>query len=138
MPMPICEPQLHRIIRKAGLTPWPRLFHNLRATRQTELNEQFPAHVVCAWIGNTEKVAQNHYLQVTDDQRERLVRRDGHRPAVASSRIQSTCPPVRCRGHLGRAGARRGTNTDVYLSSYRFHWVLPTSCLLRPPPLDYR
>ena len=58
--------QLQRIIRKAGLTPWPRLFHNLRATRQTELAECFPAHVVCAWIGNTERVAQNHYLQVTD------------------------------------------------------------------------
>lgn len=58
--------QFERIIRKAGLTPWPRLFHNLRATRQTELNERFPGHVVCAWIGNTEKVAQNHYLQVTD------------------------------------------------------------------------
>jgi hypothetical protein len=58
--------QLQRIIRKSGLTAWPRLFHNLRATRQTELAEQFPAHVVCAWIGNTERVAQNHYLQVTD------------------------------------------------------------------------
>ncbi len=58
--------QLQRIIGKAGLTPWPRLFHNLRATRQTELAEHFPGHVVCAWIGNTEKVAQNHYLQVTD------------------------------------------------------------------------
>jgi hypothetical protein len=58
--------QLQRIIHKAGLTPWPRLFHNLRATRQTELAEHFPAHVVCAWIGNTERVAQNHYLQVTD------------------------------------------------------------------------
>ena len=58
--------QFHRIIRKAGLTPWPRSFHNLRATRQTELAELFPAHVVCAWIGNTERVAENHYLQVTD------------------------------------------------------------------------
>ncbi len=59
--------QLQRIIRRAGLTPWPRLFHNLRATRQTELAELFPGHVVCAWIGNTERVAQNHYLQVTDE-----------------------------------------------------------------------
>ena len=58
--------QLHRIIRKAGLTPWPRPFHNLRSTRQTELTEQCPAHVVCSWIGNTERVAANHYLQTTD------------------------------------------------------------------------
>jgi integrase len=59
--------RLHRIILKTGMKPWPRLFHNLRATRQTELTERFPAHVVAAWIGNTERVAQNHYLQVTDE-----------------------------------------------------------------------
>jgi integrase len=58
--------QFQRIIRRAGLTPWPRLFHNLRSTRQTELAENFPSHVVCAWIGNTERVAENHYLQTTD------------------------------------------------------------------------
>jgi integrase len=58
--------RFERIIRRAGLTPWPRLFHNLRGTRQTELAERFPAHVVCQWIGNSERVAQNHYLQTTD------------------------------------------------------------------------
>src|SRR5665213_3778091 len=65
--------QFTRIIRRAGLTPWPRLFHNLRATRQTELSETFPAHVVCQWIGNTERVAQNHYLQTTDAHFEKAV-----------------------------------------------------------------
>jgi integrase len=44
---------LNRIIGPAGLEPWPRLFQNLRATRETELNEIFPTHVVCAWLGNT-------------------------------------------------------------------------------------
>ena len=59
--------QLERIIRKAGLEPWPKLFHNLRATRETELAESFPLHVVCAWIGNSQPIAAKHYLQVTDD-----------------------------------------------------------------------
>jgi hypothetical protein len=59
--------QLGRIIRRAGLTPWPKLFHNLRATRETELAERYPIHVVCAWIGNSAVVAQKHYLQVTED-----------------------------------------------------------------------
>jgi integrase len=54
-----------RIISRAGLEPWPKLFHNLRSSRQTELAETFPAHVVCAWLGNTQAVAQAHYLQVT-------------------------------------------------------------------------
>jgi integrase len=59
--------QLHRIIRRAGLEPWLKTFQNLRATRQTELEEQFPTHVVCAWLGNSERVARRNYLQVTED-----------------------------------------------------------------------
>ena len=58
--------QLERIIRKAGLEPWPKLFQNLRATRETELAESYPLHVVCEWIGNSQIVAARHYLQVTD------------------------------------------------------------------------
>jgi len=59
--------QLHRIIRRAGLEPWPKVFQNLRSTRETELAEQFPMHVVCAWIGNSQPVAAKHYLQLTDE-----------------------------------------------------------------------
>jgi len=43
------------------------LFHNLRATRQTELEDQFPSHVVCAWLGNSRAVAREHYLRANDD-----------------------------------------------------------------------
>ncbi len=59
--------QFLRILRRAGLTPWPKLFQNLRATRETELAEIWPEHVACAWIGNSRMVARQHYLQVTDD-----------------------------------------------------------------------
>ena len=34
--------------------------------RETELAEQFPIHVVCNWICNSQAVATKHYLQVTD------------------------------------------------------------------------
>lgn len=59
--------QLMRIIRRAQLKPWPRLFQNLRSSRETELAERWPLHVVCAWIGNSQLVAAKHYLQVTED-----------------------------------------------------------------------
>lgn len=59
--------QLQRIINKAGLKPWPKLFNALRATRATELENQFPSHVVSAWMGHGEDVKRKHYLQVTDD-----------------------------------------------------------------------
>ena len=63
--------RMARIIRRAGLSPWPKLFQNLRSTRQTELTETYPAHVVCAWLGNSEAVARKHYLQVTEDHMQR-------------------------------------------------------------------
>ena len=59
--------QFHRIIRKAAYEPWPKLFQNLRSTRDTELADRFPLHVVTAWIGNSELVAAKHYLQLTDE-----------------------------------------------------------------------
>jgi integrase len=59
--------QAHRIIRRAGIEPWPKLFQNLRSTRETELAETFPIHVVCRWIGNSQPVAAKHYLQLTDE-----------------------------------------------------------------------
>jgi integrase len=59
--------QFLRILAKAGIEPWPKLFQNLRSSRQTELTESWPAHVVCAWIGNSEVVARDHYLQITDE-----------------------------------------------------------------------
>ncbi len=57
---------LIKIIERAGLMPWEKTFHNLRASRQTELAEDHPIHVVCAWIGNSVKIAKKHYLMVRD------------------------------------------------------------------------
>jgi len=45
--------QLQNIVRRAGMEPWPKIFHNLRASRETELASEFPIHVVCSWIGNS-------------------------------------------------------------------------------------
>ena len=58
--------QFERIIRRAGLQPWPRLFHNLRASRETELAQEYPVHVVTAWLGNSPRIAMKHYLMTTE------------------------------------------------------------------------
>lgn len=52
---------LTKIMKRAGVTPWPRLFHNMRATRETELLAIFPCKDVCDWIGNSQAVAMKHY-----------------------------------------------------------------------------
>ena len=69
--------QLLRIVEKAGLECWPKLWQNLRSTRETELTDDFPLHVVSAWIGNSAQVAVKHYLQVTDEHFDRAA----HNPA---------------------------------------------------------
>ncbi len=50
-----------RIIKNAGLVPWERLFQNLRASRASELADQYPGFVAAAWLGHSEEVAKGHY-----------------------------------------------------------------------------
>jgi integrase len=59
--------QLERIIRRAGLNTWPKLFQNLRSSRATELAREFPAHVAATWLGHSTLVANKHYWQVTEE-----------------------------------------------------------------------
>lgn len=59
--------RLEVLIERAGLKLWPRITHNLRASRQTELERNNPTHVVCAIMGNTPSVAHRHYLQTNVD-----------------------------------------------------------------------
>jgi len=40
----------------------------MRASRQTELQRDFPIHVVCSWQGNSPRIAQQSYLRVTEDE----------------------------------------------------------------------
>lgn len=53
--------------RTAGVQPWPKIWHNLRAACRTDLEEQFPAHVCDCWLGHSTRVAKDHYLRVTPD-----------------------------------------------------------------------
>ena len=63
---------MNRIIKRAGLEPWPKTFQNLRSTRETELFKLTGnIKAVCTWIGNSPDVALKHYAQITEaDQRE--------------------------------------------------------------------
>lgn len=55
-----------KIIARAGETPWPRLFHNMRASCATDWAERFPPHAVANWLGHSPLVAAQHYLQTRD------------------------------------------------------------------------
>ena len=73
-----------KIVDRAGLEPWPRLFHNLRASCESDLAREYPITTVCKWIGNTVSIAARHYVQVTDADFQR------------ASRIDSKARKLRC------------------------------------------
>ena len=58
--------QLERFLARAGLTPWPRLVHNLRASRESELLREYDLATVCKSIGNSPAVAAKHYATSID------------------------------------------------------------------------
>jgi len=59
--------QLNRILTRAELKLWPKLFQNLRSSCETDLVERFPLHAVTKWLGNSVSVAQKHYLQTAEE-----------------------------------------------------------------------
>ena len=98
---------MHKIIIRAGLKPWPKVFQNLRATRATELVDQFPAHVATAWLGHSEKVARKHYRQVTDD----------HFAAAISQSAANALQTLRARGNLGALNQTQKAKKPLDLES---------------------
>ncbi|MDG1896533.1 MAG: hypothetical protein P8J37_16645 [Fuerstiella sp.] len=60
-------PTLQRIIKRAGLKVWPKAWQNMRASRATELENEFGTHKTTQWCGHTEKIAEAHYWMVTAD-----------------------------------------------------------------------
>lgn len=55
-----------KVIERAGVEPWPRLFQNLRASCETDWVQKYPAHVCAKWLGHSPMIAAQHYLQVRD------------------------------------------------------------------------
>ena len=59
---------LKKIIEAAGLVPWAKLFHNMRASCETQwLKEGARADLVANWIGHSVKVQNLNYVQHTDE-----------------------------------------------------------------------
>lgn len=55
-----------RLLKRASVKPWPRLFQNLRSSCETDWCERFPAHVAASWVGHSTTIAAKHYLQTRD------------------------------------------------------------------------
>ena len=79
---------LQTACRTASVTPWPKLWHNLRASCRTDLEERFPGHVCDVWLGHSARVARDHYLRVTPDH---------WATATAAGSVPEELPPKRAR-----------------------------------------
>jgi integrase len=93
------NPQLGRIIKNAGLKAWPKRWQNLRATRATELEREFPSHVVTGWCGHTARIAEQHYWMTTEDDFQRAATMKGaalalQHPVAEGSLGQKPEPPA--------------------------------------------
>ncbi|MFN9510820.1 MAG: hypothetical protein ACK6AO_17560 [Planctomycetota bacterium] len=49
---------------RAGVTPWPKLWQNLRSSAATDLARSVPSHIAASICGHTEEVAKEHYWKV--------------------------------------------------------------------------
>lgn len=94
-----------KIIHRAGLEPWPKLFVNLRASAATDLVERFPAHVANSWMGRCESVAREHYRQVTDGHFERATHGSALQNALQQAQER--------RGNGSQLGLAENENTPV-------------------------
>ena len=102
-----------KIIKRAGLVAWPRVWHNLRSSCQTELTESFPSHVVTAWLGNSERIAEKHYLQVLDSQFEKAASAD-----CMHSCMQNGVETVGKAQHTEQAGNKKAPVLQGLAASY--------------------
>ena len=100
-----------KILKRAGLKPWPKLLQNLRSTRETELAETFPLHAVTAWLGNSQLVAAKHYLQLRDEHFQRAA--DG----AESPPVDILVDTQACE--TGKTGAKPKNKTREKTSVFR-------------------
>jgi hypothetical protein len=63
-----------KLVRRAGLTAWPRLFQNLRSSLETDLVQDHPIHVVTAWVVVAPRIALGHYPQPVEGDFEKDIR----------------------------------------------------------------
>ena len=83
---------LIRIIERAGVESYVKPYHTLRSSCQTELVNTFPDFAVAKWLGNSVRVADKHYLRMTDDLMKRAAGVDSE---AAQNAAQSASEPSR-------------------------------------------
>ncbi len=115
-----------KIIEAAGLTVWPKLIQNLRASCETDwLDAGNPAHVVARWIGHSVKVQNDNYAQVDDHHFEQFNERAKQErlapPVAPKTRKEGRNGEPTKRTNPAKLNVLRGSSEDF--GSLRFDQV---------------
>lgn len=108
---------MYHLCSKAKIEPRPRIFQNLRSTRQTILEQFYPRGTVCAWMGNTEEITETHYIQEMEDFREQAASCPTIAPTLTPDSVHHpgtkaenpTRFPTRAPEELARIGKTAGS-----------------------------
>lgn len=103
-----------KIIARAGEKPWPRLFHNMRASCATDWVERFPAHAVAAWLGHSPLIAAQHYLQIRDAHFDMAT---GVEPGGAQSGAPAARKAAQHPTAAVRAGSRESSDAPCFVGT---------------------
>jgi integrase len=97
----------HRIIHKAGVKPWPKLFVNCRSSIATDWHAAVPVATASQWLGHSPGVGLRHYSQAQSDQHFRVVTQApaewlhqwSHSGAISTSQQESKPAAFAKNGH---------------------------------------
>jgi len=87
-----------KYILMAGETPWPKPFHAMRASLETDLlNEgKVKPHTIARWMGHSIQIALKHYARIKDD--DFAIMTDGTRSVTQGIGVHTvsldTAPPM--------------------------------------------
>ncbi|MBI5726143.1 MAG: site-specific integrase [Planctomycetes bacterium] len=102
-----------KILRRAGIQPWAKLFHNLRASAETDLMQKFNLSTVCKWIGNSPAIAAKHYsmsVNLSEDFRRAAGLTEAQQKAQQSA-AGSDCNALTTQnGHVVKSPENTGEN----------------------------
>jgi len=83
------EPMLD-ILKRAEIKPWPKLFHAMRASCETDLVKSgYQLKDVTVWMGHSYKVAETHYLRTQEEEFARAVKNGAKKPDNNESHINN-------------------------------------------------
>jgi integrase len=111
-----------KIITKAGVKPWPKLWQNLRASGATDYAKRLPAHIAAAICGHTEQIAKEHYWQVREEDLDSLIADEPEAGPEADLK-ESAASDVNCGNQHSENTKKKPGNQQIPRSTSGRYWT---------------